>query len=244
MVKFFREVIMIVQPCMKENNPPFLTTMSLAADGHAILVKWTLRAWALIDAVTRGDLEFREGELDRRDDHVVLRIPVAHIRSPEWKQTAFALAKLRVAVDAFRGVDLSELQEGVSGQLLWIDALILRFGVADISVAASGEFASFIRGASPDVFRDVASIMRRAEQTIRGDAVGFGTRSVAEYAGALHMSVGSDCACFGVSAADRGYGETTGWEAHGHNLQSVDRVLLVLVALAALEDACRAAQTN
>lgn len=235
---------MVVQPCMKGDCPPFLTTMSLAADGHAILVTWTLRAWTLIDAVTRGELELRENELDRRDDCVVLRIPVTHIRSPEWKQTTLALAMLRIAIDAFHGIDLSELQEGVSGQLLWIDALSLRYGVADLSVAASGEFASFIRGASPNVFRDVASAMRRAEQTMRGDVTGCGVRSVEEYSGALHMSVGSDCACFGVSDADRPREDGVGWEAHGHSLQSVDRVLLVLVALAALEDACRAAQTN
>ncbi len=235
---------MVFQPCMKEAKPPFASTLSLVADGHAVLVTWTLRTWALIDAVTCGGIEFRENELERRESHVVLRIPVARIGSQEWKKTTLALATLRVAVDAFRGLDLSELQDDTSGQLLWIDALVLRYGVADITVAASGRFARFIRAVRADVFRDVTSAVIRAERQMCGDSAAISSRSVEEYSGTLHMSVGINCACFGVADIDRPRDNNEGWEAHGHNLQSIDRILLVLVALAALEDACRAAQVN
>ncbi len=235
---------MVFQPCMLEQNAPRVTTMSLMADGHAILVTWTLRAWALVDAVTHGGIEFWDNGLERREDRVTLRIPVTHSGSMEWRNTLIALAALRQAVEALHSVDLSELRGDGGVQLAWIDALLLRFRATDIALVASPVFAAFIRCGSPEMFRRVSSAMLRAERTVKGGNHIPLTHGASCHNGTLHLLVGDDCACVGVSSMDIPQTDASGWVAHGHNLDTAHRMLLVLVALAALEDECRAASGN
>lgn len=235
---------MVFQPCMLERNAPRVMRLSLVADGHVVLVTWTLRAWALVDAVTRGAIEFWENGLERREDRVTLRIPITRSGSSEWRQTQVALATLRQAVEAFHHVDLSGLRDDDDVQLVWIDALLLRFHAADIALVASPRFASFIRAGSSEMFRRVSGAVMRAERTLLGMKNVPSTRGASCHNGTLHLLVGDDCACVGVGGADLPRSDSEGWVAHGHNLDTTHRILLVLVALAALEDECRAESCN
>ena len=70
------------------------------------------------------------------------------------------------------------------------------------------------------------------------------TRGASRSRAGLHLAVGDDCACFGVADVDRSRSERYGWEAHGHNLRFVSRIVIVLAALATLEDECRLMRVN
>ncbi len=235
---------MIIQSCMLEADAPRVMTMSLVADGHAVIVTFSLRAWTLIDAASQSTLEFWEGGLERRDDRITLRIPIHASGSPQWRHTQVALGTFRQIVEALRLVDLSGLREGGASQLVWIDALLVRFHAADIAVVASPTFAAFIRAGSTAMFQRVSAAMIRAERTMFSTNDVPRTRGASCHNGTLHLLVGNDCACVGVSNAELPRSDREGWVAHGHNLDTVHRILLVLVALAALEDECRAQQTN
>ncbi|MEK7632652.1 MAG: hypothetical protein AAB473_02580 [Patescibacteria group bacterium] len=187
---------------MMEPNPPRVTTLSLRADGSEILATWTLRAWVLIDAETRGSIVIGENGLERRNDCVALRIPIHPLKSEEWSQTQHALTLFRRMVDALRFVDVLNLGEHQSGQLVYIDALVLQPGISDISVLASPAFAAFIRLAPDDVFDRVSAAMIRAEETTSGPDVYPSARGASRCYGVLHLWVGDDCATVGVASVD------------------------------------------
>jgi hypothetical protein len=235
---------MVLQRCMMSPRPPRAMSMRMIADGHAILVAFTLRAWTLAEGAMREPIEFWPDGLERRDDAMILKIPIAPMSSQEWKGTQIALATLREIVSAFRGTDLSELAGEEDGQLLWIDGLTLLSGLADIAVLASPEFATFIRQAPQAVFDRTTLVMTDAERQITGKNDVSSTRGASRYNTALHLSVGEDCACLGVPAIECSTSGEEGWPAYGHSLRFVSRIMLVLVGLATLEDECRAAKAN
>lgn len=90
------------------------------------------------------------------------------------------------------------------------------------------------------MFARVTDAVRNADNAIRATLDRESVCVASRYNGALHLKVGNNCACLGVPYDEVRPNE--GWCANGHNLDYPDRILLVLVALAALEDEYRAAR--
>jgi hypothetical protein len=224
---------------MLTRRSPHASTLGLIDGGRVVHVTYPLRAWTLAEGAMREPIDFWSGGLERNEGCVSLFIPIHPMNSPDWKRTRLGLAMLREVVSAFRGVRLGELAGEEGHQLFWIDALTVRAGIADISVLASPELAVYIKSAPPEVFHRTTERMVAAECVLTGQNGVPRTRGASRYHGALHLSVGEDCACLGVPANVLPRDEQTGWPAYGHNLRLQYRVLLVLVALAALEDEFR-----
>lgn len=231
---------MVNQPCMMRPNAPYLSFMTLAADGAAVTVSFTLRAWTLVEAATLQTDPSWKRHVTRNEGHVSIRIPIVRSGTAEWFETVRILTTLNLIVFTLRWQKLDALVDEPNQQLVWIHALQIGTGNSGCSVLASPVFASFIREADDAVFARATAAMVRAERMLRGTEDIPLTRRVSKYHGALHLLVGDDCACLGVSACDLPQSEHEGWETHSHHLRSSHHILLVLVALAALEDEYRA----
>lgn len=230
---------MVMQPCMMRSGAPNLSTLSLAADGTAVVVTFSSRAWAIIQSAVRWDHPHWK-MIAQSENGATLRIPIARHGTAAWSEAAAALKVLSVIVFTLQLQELELLVEESSTQLFWIDGLTVHTGLADIAVVASPAAAAFVRDASEITWAQVTMRMVAAERAITGsDAIPL-TRGASTNNGAMHFSVGDDCACLEVASIDLPRSDQEGWPAHGHNLRFLSRILLVLVGLAALEDECRA----
>lgn len=238
MLALATEVEMVMQPCMMKPGTPKVSWLTLAADGSAVMARFTLRVWTLIEgAAPRGGRSWHN--VTHLQDGVLVRIPIVRSGAKEWAETLRALSTLKLIVFTLQWQELEELTDGSHDQLAWIDYLETSFDHSGVSVTVSPVFAAFIRSADPSVFERVSVAMRRAEGVMTDDEHVPLTHGASKHYGALHLSVGRDCACLGVSASELPQSDQEGWQAHSHNIGTARQIVLVLVALAALEDEYR-----
>lgn len=230
---------MVNQPCMIQADAPNVCAMSLATDRSAVLIRFSGRAWTMLESATRQPNPPWMRHVAHVDGGMLMRVPIARIGSEAWTEVVLALSAVQQIVEALQWQDFEPLSDGAPEQLVWIDALHASQGASGITVLASPRFATCIRSASEEMFERVSVEMSKAECVMMGVEHVPLTRGASRYHGVLHLSVGADCACLGVSWSELPCDDQTGWSAHGHNLRFAPHILLVLVALAALEDECR-----